>query len=43
MSMAGAPSKVMLNAINEAYDAGIVMVSAGGNKWQKKTGPNNFI
>lgn len=35
MSMAGAPSKLMVDAINRAYEAGIVVVSAGGNKWYK--------
>lgn len=35
MSMAGAPSKIMMDAINDAYEAGIVVVTAGGNKWQR--------
>ncbi|MDF1699260.1 MAG: S8 family serine peptidase, partial [Saprospiraceae bacterium] len=35
MSMAGAPSKRMLNAINKAYEKGITIVSAGGNSWTK--------
>jgi len=35
MSMAGAPSKVMIEAINRAYEAGVIVVSAGGNKWVK--------
>ncbi|MCH2192078.1 MAG: S8 family serine peptidase, partial [Gammaproteobacteria bacterium] len=35
MSMAGAPSRSMLKAINEAYDAGVVVVSAAGNSWVK--------
>jgi len=35
MSMAGAPSKRMLDAVNRAYEAGVVVVSAGGNSWSK--------
>jgi len=33
MSMAGAPSNRMADAINEAYLKGVVVVSAGGNQW----------
>ncbi len=33
MSMAGAPSRSMLKAINQAYEAGVVVVSAAGNCW----------
>ncbi len=33
MSMAGAPSRSMLKAINKAYEAGVVVVSAAGNSW----------
>ncbi len=35
MSMAGRPSRRMANAINEAYEAGVVVVSAAGNNWYK--------
>jgi len=35
MSMAGAPSRSMLNTINEAYEAGVVVVTAAGNSWVK--------
>lgn len=35
MSMAGAPSKRMVDAVNRAYEAGVVVVSAGGNSWSK--------
>lgn len=35
MSMAGAPSKTMVKAINYAYDNGVVVVSAAGNSWTK--------
>jgi len=33
MSMAGAPSNKMADAINEAYLQGVVVVTAGGNQW----------
>lgn len=36
MSMAGAPSQRMVEAVNRAYDAGVVVVSAGGNSWSQK-------
>ena len=35
MSMAGAPSQRMMRAINRAYEAGILIVSAAGNSWSK--------
>jgi len=35
MSMAGLPSKVMAEAVNKAYNAGIVIVSAAGNSFVK--------
>ncbi len=35
MSMAGAPSKIMVDAVNHAYDKGVVVVTAGGNTWSK--------
>ncbi|SEI40340.1 Subtilase family protein [Dyadobacter sp. SG02] len=35
MSMAGAPSKVMVEAVNNAYDKGVIVVSAGGNSWSR--------
>jgi subtilisin family serine protease len=35
MSMAGLPSKVMAEAVNRAYEAGIVIVSAAGNNFVK--------
>ncbi|MCE7043290.1 S8 family serine peptidase [Dyadobacter sp. CY312] len=35
MSMAGAPSKVMLEAVNNAYEKGVIMVCAGGNCWSQ--------
>jgi len=35
MSMAGAPSRSMVKAINYAYDNGVVVVSAAGNSWTK--------
>jgi len=38
MSMAGKPSKGMAKAVNEAYEAGIVIVSAAGNNWYKGNG-----
>jgi subtilisin family serine protease len=41
MSMAGSPSKRMLRVINKAYEAGIVIVSAGGNSWTKF--PKNLL
>ena len=33
MSMAGAPSHRMAAAVNEAYEAGVVVVTAAGNSW----------
>ncbi|GAB5472418.1 MAG: hypothetical protein Mars2KO_05170 [Maribacter sp.] len=33
MSMAGAPTRRMMKAVNHAYDKGVVVVSAGGNSW----------
>lgn len=38
MSMAGKPSARMAAAVNRAYEAGIVMVSAASNCWYKGTG-----
>lgn len=38
MSMAGKPSRKMAAAVNKAYEAGIVMVSAAGNCWYKGKG-----
>ncbi len=35
MSMAGAPARSWAKAINAAYEAGIVLVTAGGNSWRK--------
>lgn len=35
MSMAGLPSKVMAEAVNKAYEAGVVLVSAAGNSFVK--------
>jgi hypothetical protein len=35
MSMAGLPSKTMADAVNKAYEAGIVIVSAAGNSFVK--------
>lgn len=35
MSMAGVPTRKMLKAVNKAYEAGVVMVTAGGNSWSK--------
>ncbi len=35
MSMAGLPSKVMAKAVNRAYEAGVIIVSAAGNSWSK--------
>ncbi|MDX2249503.1 MAG: S8 family serine peptidase [Bacteroidia bacterium] len=35
MSMGGKPSLKMARAVNEAYEAGIVMVTAAGNNWFK--------
>ncbi len=35
MSMAGLPSKVMARAVDKAYEAGIVVVSAASNCWSK--------
>lgn len=35
MSMAGAPTRRMLKAINKAYEAGVVVVAAAGNSWVK--------
>ncbi|NND07222.1 MAG: S8 family serine peptidase, partial [Saprospiraceae bacterium] len=33
MSMAGAPSLAMKDAVNHAYDNGVLIVSAAGNNW----------
>ncbi|WP_107039060.1 S8 family serine peptidase [Brumimicrobium mesophilum] len=33
MSMAGAPTKAMVRAINYAYEKGVIVVSAAGNSW----------
>jgi subtilisin family serine protease len=38
MSMAGKPSNRMARAVNRAYEAGIVIVSAASNCWYKGTG-----
>ncbi|MGX5817151.1 S8 family serine peptidase [Chitinophaga lutea] len=38
MSMAGKPGKRMAGAVNRAYDAGLVIVSAASNCWYKGTG-----
>ncbi|RPD39909.1 S8 family serine peptidase [Chitinophaga barathri] len=38
MSMAGKPSNRMARAVNQAYEAGIVIVSAASNCWYKGTG-----
>ena len=38
MSMAGKPSKRMARAVNDAYEAGIVMVTAASNCWYKGPG-----
>ncbi|WP_343702376.1 S8 family serine peptidase [Chitinophaga sp.] len=38
MSMAGKPSNRMAKAVNRAYEAGIVIVSAASNCWYKGTG-----
>lgn len=38
MSMAGKPSKRMAKAVNKAYEAGIVMVTAASNCWYKGPG-----
>ncbi len=38
MSMAGKPSQRMAKAVNRAYEAGIVVVSAASNCWYKGTG-----
>lgn len=38
MSMAGKPSKRMAKAVNRAYEAGIVMVTAASNCWYKGPG-----
>ncbi|MFK8055648.1 MAG: S8 family serine peptidase [Saprospiraceae bacterium] len=35
MSMAGAPTNKMAKAVNEAYEAGVFIVSAAGNSWTK--------
>lgn len=38
MSMAGKPSRRMADAVNRAYEAGIVMVTAASNCWYKGLG-----
>ncbi len=38
MSMAGKPGQRMARAVNAAYEAGIVLVSAASNCWYKGTG-----
>ena len=38
MSFAGKPSRRMARAVNEAYEAGIVLVTAASNCWYKGTG-----
>lgn len=38
MSMAGLPSKVMAKAVNRAYEAGVVIVSAASNSFSKGAG-----
>ena len=38
MSMAGIPSRRLAKAINMAYEAGVVVVSAAGNSWVKEAG-----
>ena len=38
MSMAGLPSKVMANAVNLAYESGVVIVSAASNSFAKGGG-----
>lgn len=43
--MAGWPTQIMADAVNRAYEAGIVIVSAAGNSWVKvvKSVTNNLI
>ncbi|GEP97772.1 hypothetical protein CCY01nite_40320 [Chitinophaga cymbidii] len=38
MSMAGKPDNRMAQAVNDAYEAGVVIVSAASNCWYKGTG-----
>lgn len=38
MSMAGLPSKVMASVVNDAYEAGVVLVSAGSNSFSQGAG-----
>ena len=38
MSMAGKPSPIMAEAINYAYNNGVVVVTAAGNSWHKRSG-----
>ena len=38
MSFAGKPSRRMTRAVNDAYEAGIVLVTAASNCWYKGTG-----
>lgn len=38
MSMAGLPGSAMAEAVNKAYEAGVVLVSAAGNNWTKGFG-----
>ncbi len=35
MSMAGSPSRAWAKVVNEAYDAGCIVVSAAGNSWRR--------
>ena len=35
MSMAGAPTKAWADVVNKAYDAGVTLVTAAGNSWNK--------
>lgn len=38
MSMAGIPTRRVARAVNDAYEAGVVVVTAAGNNWAKKMG-----
>src|SRR5262249_48081974 len=43
MSMGGVGSNALVDAVNEAYDAGLVMVTAAGNNYANRPSPKTIV